>query len=305
MLLLLAGAAHAAWPLTGTDEPDVVQDAFGPRLLRGDYDVHRGMDFAGHRGEPVYAVRAGTVVRTETADEDAGTELERFGNFVLVELAPLPDGTPLHAAYLHLQSVDVAVGDVLAEGQALGRVDSSGEGIVTEHLHLNVYEGLEEAYIDDARTVCPMRVLPDPGLDEVVLEKTAARTVRFGAAVPEADLVRLDVAGPFGARRLDFEANDLVDLASGRVICDDLQDDCPGVDIDPVDYEIGDAEVVWDVTFHGIGAIGGACLDDVDGQVAAFGEGCGPGDACGCAAADAPGAGAALLAMALVARKRR
>lgn len=83
---------------------------------------HDGVDFAVRAGTPVRAVAGGRVRR---ANVNGG-----YGNYVEIEH---PDGTV--TGYAHLQGFNVKDGDVIARGQTIGAVGSTGNS-TGPHLHL-------------------------------------------------------------------------------------------------------------------------------------------------------------------------
>lgn len=83
---------------------------------------HDGVDFAARAGTPVRAVAGGRVRR---ANVNGG-----YGNYVEIEH---PDGTV--TGYAHLQGFNVRDGDVIARGQTIGAVGSTGNS-TGPHLHL-------------------------------------------------------------------------------------------------------------------------------------------------------------------------
>ena len=85
---------------------------------------HDGVDFSARAGTPVRAVASGRVRR---ANVNGG-----YGNYVEIEH---PDGTV--TGYAHLQGFNVKDGDVIARGQTIGAVGSTGTS-TGPHLHLRV-----------------------------------------------------------------------------------------------------------------------------------------------------------------------
>jgi murein DD-endopeptidase MepM/ murein hydrolase activator NlpD len=98
---------------------------FGQYGLWSSY--HTGLDFAAPTGTPINAVASGTV--TETGYDGA------YGNKTVVTLA---DGTEIW--FCHQTTIDVSVGDVVAAGDHLGTVGSTGN-VTGPHLHLEVRPG--------------------------------------------------------------------------------------------------------------------------------------------------------------------
>jgi murein DD-endopeptidase MepM/ murein hydrolase activator NlpD len=82
---------------------------------------HMGVDFAGAVGTPVRATNRGVVALVDT--------------FYLAGRAIYIDhGAGLVTAYFHLSRADVAVGDTVARGQAIGLVGQTGR-VTGPHLH--------------------------------------------------------------------------------------------------------------------------------------------------------------------------
>jgi murein DD-endopeptidase MepM/ murein hydrolase activator NlpD len=101
---------------------------------------HVGLDFAVPRGAPVVSAAAGTVL--------AVADYFFNGRTVFVD-----HGQGLITMYCHLERIDVAPGQTLARGEALGRVGSSGRAS-GPHLHWSVI--LNGAMVD------PELFLPAP-----------------------------------------------------------------------------------------------------------------------------------------------
>jgi murein DD-endopeptidase MepM/ murein hydrolase activator NlpD len=87
--------------------------------------THKGLDMIAPIGTPVYAARAGTIVR-------AGATTGGFGNLVVVD-----HGGGIHSYYGHLSSVDARVGDQVEAGAHIGKVGSTGRSSAP-HLHFEV-----------------------------------------------------------------------------------------------------------------------------------------------------------------------
>jgi murein DD-endopeptidase MepM/ murein hydrolase activator NlpD len=87
-------------------------------------DYHRGTDFTGETGDPVFAAAAGRVVFTG--------ELKVRGNAIMVD-----HGAGLFTAYHHLSAFYVAEGDFVTPGQQIGAIGSTGLA-TGSHLHWEV-----------------------------------------------------------------------------------------------------------------------------------------------------------------------
>ena len=84
--------------------------------------VHRGYDIAAPIGTPIRAPAGGTVI---LADPDLYYE----GGTVFLD-----HGQGLVSVFMHMSSVDVAAGDVLAQGDTLGKTGNTGR-TTGPHLH--------------------------------------------------------------------------------------------------------------------------------------------------------------------------
>jgi murein DD-endopeptidase MepM/ murein hydrolase activator NlpD len=90
---------------------------------------HKGLDFAGNMGSPVFAPADGKVALT-------GLEKDGFqvhGNTILID-----HGHALSSIYLHLSKIDVKKGDMVIKGQKIGEVGHTGIS-TGPHLHWGTY----------------------------------------------------------------------------------------------------------------------------------------------------------------------
>lgn len=114
------GGFALIWPTTGTDiEQTVVHDAYGPRLLDGEYDWHRGIDLPGHPDDggfhdPVHAVADGRIHAIGNRPNPGQGAISGFsssaGNVIILEHqeADLRPGMPtLYSVYMHLDEIDI------------------------------------------------------------------------------------------------------------------------------------------------------------------------------------------------------
>ncbi len=87
-------------------------------------DYHKGTDFIGDIGDPVYAAAAGRVVFTG--------ELKVRGNAIIID-----HGMGVFSAYHHLSAISIAQGAIVVPGQRIGSIGSTG--LVTgPHMHWEV-----------------------------------------------------------------------------------------------------------------------------------------------------------------------
>lgn len=104
-----------------------INSAFGLRRLAGEARArqHKGVDIAAPQGTSVFVASEGEVTRT-------GYEAAGYGRFIEVRH---PNG--MSTFYAHLSRIDVAPGDRLASGEAIGLVGSTGRS-TGPHLHFEV-----------------------------------------------------------------------------------------------------------------------------------------------------------------------
>lgn len=128
-------------PVDGSFSEVVISDSFGPRILNGSYDFHRGLDILRHLNDPIYASDDGVVIHTGTLD---GFSLS--GIFVILE-----HDDNLFTGYLHLNSVaeGLNIGDRVVAGETIGYAGMTGENINFVHLHFNVYQNSQSGEIPD------------------------------------------------------------------------------------------------------------------------------------------------------------
>ena len=106
-------------------------------------DYHRGADYSATKGTPVLAVYNGTVA--------VANNHYSYGNYVVIDHGTLPDGHSYRTLYAHLDTLSVAAGDTVTQGQQLGTVGSTGAS-TGNHLHL-------ELRVNGARTN-PLNYVP-------------------------------------------------------------------------------------------------------------------------------------------------
>ncbi len=100
---------------------------------------HTGVDYNGpgagnaDLGQPVYAICSGTVVGRKNSGEIAG-----FGNAIIIETQGAPvAGNKLYHRYLHLNTVNVSVGQKVSMGQVVATCGNTGTQWA--HLHLDTW----------------------------------------------------------------------------------------------------------------------------------------------------------------------
>jgi len=100
--------------------------------------LHKGIDIAGQRGDPVYATAAGVVVY-------AGTGLKGYGALLIVK-----HNEQFLSAYGHNEVMLVAEGTNISAGQQIARMGSSGTDTVKLHFEIR----------RKGQPVDPLRLLP-------------------------------------------------------------------------------------------------------------------------------------------------
>ncbi len=230
------------WPISGTLQPDCIQDGFGHRILNGRNDFHPGVDTCNDdpaeieptvnqvtMGLPVHVVLGGIVTRVRRWDpewNDTRSDcpaLCRQGNFVMVrhtEIEPYFNDQIVQTVYMHLanDTLTVAEGDAVTRGTVLGRVGKTGLDINTVHLHLGLLVGPSEGRIDIDRYVNPLRVLPfvprGPRLSihikddarvfgpNTCPDATKVMVLNLAQFPPALSLVRLEATLPGGATNI-------------------------------------------------------------------------------------------------------
>lgn len=113
---------------TPTDSGYCISSSFGGRELNGAANNHSGIDIVKRHGscnkEPAYASADGVVIYASRR----GT----YGNLVVIKHTDR-----ISTYYAHLSSISVSVGDVVTQGQEIGRIGSTGRS-TGPHLHFEI-----------------------------------------------------------------------------------------------------------------------------------------------------------------------
>lgn len=101
--------------------------AFGQKRMRGGQEIsrHRGVDISRPRGTPVYSPLSGVVVLT-------GNDFFFEGNTLIID-----NGLGIFTIFCHLHSFLVEEGDIVATGDMVGTVGSTGRA-TGPHLHWQI-----------------------------------------------------------------------------------------------------------------------------------------------------------------------
>ena len=140
ILLILSAVLYPwTWPLSNSSSPDTFISAFGPRLLDGSYDFHRGMDLEATIGEWVHAANGGTV--------ELGYQNPGAGHYISIRTG---DSNGDHKTYYYHLSPQpnppyVTDGQTgITEHQHIA--DSGNSGGVGAHLHLGYGKRVNNAW---------------------------------------------------------------------------------------------------------------------------------------------------------------
>ncbi len=118
--------ALLAIPNSAPALPLTLSSGFGVRSdpFNGAAALHAGIDITGDRGQPILAAAAGRVV---SVGPQGG-----YGNLVIVD-----HGHGIQTRYGHLSGFDVRPGQMVARGQQIARMGSTGRS-TGDHLHFEV-----------------------------------------------------------------------------------------------------------------------------------------------------------------------
>ena len=191
-------AGSVRWPLANSSaaDSDGVRYCFGPRDI-GRYDFHAGFDLNAAVGTPVHAVMDGTVANIREWDG-----VSTAGNNILLRHAD-----EHWTGYLHLNAfaADLKVGDRVTAGQVIGYVGKTGAK--SAHLHITYMVGLTGPNINEARSRCPLELLPHTGPPAVTasFRTDGSNTFDFALPAQQNTLRWVIVRGSDGLTRvLDF-----------------------------------------------------------------------------------------------------
>jgi murein DD-endopeptidase MepM/ murein hydrolase activator NlpD len=114
----VVGPSGLLWPAAGT-----TGSGFGYRIDPYTHQraLHAGVDIAAPTGTPIYAAQAGTVAYAGPASG--------YGNYTCID-----HGQGFATCYAHQSVIGVSVGEVVARGQQIGQVGSTGFS-TGPHLH--------------------------------------------------------------------------------------------------------------------------------------------------------------------------
>lgn len=124
----MAASIPAIWPINKKDLRGPI-GAYGRRLhpIYKRYIQHKGIDFGGRRGDPIYATGNGKVVHSEK-----GLRRKGYGQQLVID-----HGFGYKTRYAHLNERLVKVGQEVKRGELIGYMGSTG-GSTGPHLHYEV-----------------------------------------------------------------------------------------------------------------------------------------------------------------------
>ncbi len=129
------------WPTAGS-----VSSGFGMRMhpILHVMKMHEGDDIGGACGQPIWAAQSGTVTAVAPTGDNGGA-----GHNVRIDHGEI-DGVHVESRYLHMDTIEVSVGQEVTKGDRIGTVGTTGLSTAC-HLHFNVYE--------DGQTIDPLKYI--------------------------------------------------------------------------------------------------------------------------------------------------
>ncbi len=109
------------------------------KITQGYGIFHKGYDFDGKTGDPVYPIMEGAVKTIEISKYG-------YGKSIVIN-----HGNKTESRYAHLSEIEVEEGQEVTNETEIGKMGATGKA-VGDHLHLEVYE--------NGKTVNPSQILP-------------------------------------------------------------------------------------------------------------------------------------------------
>lgn len=128
---------HFGMPLRYDGGDMVMTSDFGPRNISEGSHNHRGIDLRAAKGTDVFATEDNGIVISRNYQGRLGNGKAGGGNYIYVAY-PRPDGSYRVTGYLHLDTVNVKVGDRVNASTVLGK--SGNSGCTAPHLHFEAVE---------------------------------------------------------------------------------------------------------------------------------------------------------------------
>jgi hypothetical protein len=132
--------AGAGWRMPAAGP---ITSHYGMRVnpVTGQYKLHAGSDIGAGLGAAIYAAKGGRVLSTQSASQSGG-----YGNYTIID-----HGNGIRTAYAHQSKFMVSPGQVVSQGQQIGKVGSTGNS-TGPHLHFE--------YIKDGQRLNPNMIIP-------------------------------------------------------------------------------------------------------------------------------------------------
>lgn len=134
MTAIIGSSKTYSLPMAAQNGGYMIKSKYGMRNhpFDGAYKMHKGIDIhPGHSHTQVYATEdSGKVIKVDTVGNGAA------GKHVTVEYQRA-DGSTVQCTYMHLSQVNVALGETVNAGVALGLTGNTGRS-TGEHLHFQV-----------------------------------------------------------------------------------------------------------------------------------------------------------------------
>lgn len=126
-----------------------VSQGYGPASGEYGYTFHNGIDIAAPIGTPIKAAASGKVDKVSSSGA--------YGNRILIKHSI--NGETWYTNYAHLSSIGVMVGQTVTQGQAIGKMGSTGNS-TGSHLHFEIHRGAYASLRNGAgNTVNPQSVV--------------------------------------------------------------------------------------------------------------------------------------------------
>lgn len=116
------GTGIYAWPLRGYS---TITSNYGWRTLRGQRNLHTGIDISAPNGTEIHAVDDGKVIVVKSLTYS-------YGKHVIID-----HGNGISSVYAHMSRIGCSVGDTVKRGDVIGYVGSTGNS-TGNHLHLEI-----------------------------------------------------------------------------------------------------------------------------------------------------------------------
>lgn len=131
-----------SFPLLG--KTVLVNSIWGYRLIKGEKDMHDGVDLNASEGSTVLAWKDGEVVRVISNCVGSHYNVNctcgsSRGNYIVIYHGEV-DGVKIYSGYAHLSKILVKEGDKITQGQTIGKSGNTGRS-TGPHLHFEIYNG--------------------------------------------------------------------------------------------------------------------------------------------------------------------